>query len=459
MKQIDNFVKRHHLLQHDEVVVAAVSGGVDSMLMLHWLIHHTSHRVIVAHVHHGLRQQSDDERLMIEQYCEAYNIKFYFKRIDLKGNRVSSKSIQNDARAIRYAFFSEVMQKENAATLVTGHHGDDQVETVLMKITRGHVGGSIGIKAKRKLAEGVVVRPLLGLTKAEIVAVASEESVPWFEDASNADQSYTRNRYRSRILPEIQKENERYVQSYQQFVEEYDELRAYVTQEAENLLRDCVVYEQGQAIVALTRFRKHAIPLQRQAIHLLLNYLYQSQAVYVSRVHIEDCLRLVFSSNPSAEIALSNGYICKRDYESLCFLLEDEPTDLLELNQRVEEVPSAITTSYGILTFEKSLEQRQASEHECFIPMKDASFPLIVRTRNRGDVIEPKGLDGRQKLNRIFIDQKVTRRARDQWPVVTDSKGNILWLPLLKKSRFTTERADSYVLITLQRSLKDAGLF
>ncbi|WP_042420661.1 tRNA lysidine(34) synthetase TilS [Geomicrobium sp. JCM 19038] len=312
MKQIDNFVKRHQLLQHDEVVVAAVSGGVDSMLMLHWLIHHTSHRVIVAHVHHGLRQQSDDERLMIEQYCEAHNIKFYSKRIDLKGDRVSSKSIQNDARAIRYAFFSEVMQKENAATLVTGHHGDDQVETVLMKITRGHVGGSIGIKAKRKLEEGVVVRPLLGLTKAEIVAVASEERVPWFEDASNADQSYTRNRYRSRILPEIQKENERYVQSYQQFVEEYDELRAYVTQEAENLLRDCVVYEQGQAIVALTRFRKHAIPLQRQAIHLLLNYLYQSQAVYVSRVHIDDCLRLVFSSTPSAEIALPNGYICKR---------------------------------------------------------------------------------------------------------------------------------------------------
>ncbi|EZH64387.1 hypothetical protein DH09_21615 [Bacillaceae bacterium JMAK1] len=459
MKQIDNFVKRHQLLQHHEVVVAAVSGGVDSMLMLHWLIHHTNHRVVVAHVHHGLRQQSDDERQMIEQYCKAHNIKFYFKRIDLKGDSVSSKSIQNDARTLRYAFFSEVMQEENATALVTGHHGDDQVETVLMKITRGHVGGSIGIKAEREMNEGVVVRPLLALSKASIVALASTENVPWFEDASNTDLSYTRNRYRSRILPEIQKENERYVQSYQQFVEEYDELRAYVTQEAENLLQDCVAYEQGQAIVALTRFRKHAIPLQRQAIHLLLNYLYQSQAVYVSRVHIDDCLRLVFSSNPSAEIALPNGYVCKRDYEALHFLADREQFVSLELNRKVVELPSTITTSCGILTFEKSMEQRKAKECECFIPMEGASFPLIVRTRNRGDFIEPKGLDGRQKLNRIFIDQKVTRRVRDQWPVVTDSKGNILWLPLLKKSRFATERADSYVLITLQRSLKDTSLF
>ncbi|MFB4161999.1 tRNA lysidine(34) synthetase TilS [Geomicrobium sp. JSM 1781026] len=461
MKRIDDFVQTNDLITKDSTVIVAVSTGVDSMLLLEWLLRRESLyniQIVVAHAHHGLRDASNEELSFIRHYCEQRHIKLYTKYLHVheqqKANNDAGKSVQQLARELRYQFFEEVMEKERAHYIMTGHHGDDQVETVLMRVTRGYSGGGLGIPKVRAFGRGQLVRPLLCLAKEDIYELARAEQISWCEDVSNEDQHYTRNRFRQAVLPKLKDENRRLHVSFQHFVDDYEEQRVYIEAEAEKILQQCVFQQEEGHILHIHPFRIHPIPLQRRAFHLLLNYLYRNKNVLVSRVHSDQCLRLLHADRSSAEIQLPEGLKVSRSYDQIRFTYGQPFAQMPQETVRVNEWPTVVQTSIGAITFEQTEKRRSASLMECHIPMEHVTVPLFVRSRLPGDVIQPQGMTGTQKVKQVFIDQKIPKEERASWPIITDDHGQIIWIPKLKKSTIADEQSQSsYIRMTIQRTV------
>lgn len=211
--KVKKFIHKHRLIPPGSRVLAGVSGGPDSLALLYFLHKHRNDmniEIMVAHVDHMLRgEQSYRELKYVEEICRKWKVPFEGKRIDVGYEaRKSSKSIEVAAREQRYKFFKEVMEKHNFPLLALAHHGDDQIETILMRLTRGAEQKALaGIRIQRPLGIGHVIRPLLCVTKDEIEQYIKENNLKPVYDHTNYEDIYTRNRFRLHILPFLKKEN------------------------------------------------------------------------------------------------------------------------------------------------------------------------------------------------------------------------------------------------------------
>lgn len=210
-KKIDVFVDKYNLLDDCSKYVVGVSGGSDSMLLIEYLLNRVgSDRLVVAHVNHGFREQSKDEYVFVEGYCDRHGIVFEGYNADVPiYMEEMGLSAQLASRELRYGFYKDVMDRHGINSIVLGHHGDDLIETVIMRnIVGSGSRGLVGMLPKSENDLGFVIRPLLGMTKDEVYEVARRLSLTWYEDPSNKKDDYFRNRIRNRVLPELKKEND-----------------------------------------------------------------------------------------------------------------------------------------------------------------------------------------------------------------------------------------------------------
>ncbi|MBQ9318795.1 MAG: tRNA lysidine(34) synthetase TilS, partial [Bacilli bacterium] len=187
----------------DEYVIIGVSAGPDSMALLHLIMNTVNKKIVCAHINHNVRKQSNEEEKYLKKYCKDNNIIFKSMKITSynKGN------FENEARIKRYAFYESILKKYNSHTLLLAHHGDDLMETVLMKIIRGsNLEGYAGIKTYSKQKDYLIIRPLLNLTKEDIIKYNKDNKIKYFIDDTNTNDKYTRNRIRLNILPMLKKE-------------------------------------------------------------------------------------------------------------------------------------------------------------------------------------------------------------------------------------------------------------
>ena len=205
LKEVYSFLNSLKISKKEPLIIA-VSYGPDSMFLLDLIINkYKNNKIICAHVHHNHRKESDEEAELLEKYCLENNIIFEFMKITSYKN---NSFTEIEARKKRYNFFEELIRKYNAKYLFTAHHGDDLVETILMKIVRGStMQGYSGINLVSKRVNYEIIRPLLYLTKDDILRVCKEKSIPYAIDLSNESNTHTRNRYRNNILPYLKKED------------------------------------------------------------------------------------------------------------------------------------------------------------------------------------------------------------------------------------------------------------
>ncbi len=187
-------------------MLVGVSGGRDSVALLHWLRAQDNERLVVCHVDHALRAESDEDARFVEKLAHEWGCEFVGHRVDVRALAKRRKlSLETAAREARYAFFATVASEREVPRLLLGHHADDQVETFLFNLLRGAgPGGLGGMSAVSERADGLqIIRPLLGVWREEIDAYITAHALPFREDASNADPAHTRNRIRHAALPAL----------------------------------------------------------------------------------------------------------------------------------------------------------------------------------------------------------------------------------------------------------------
>lgn len=443
-------INKYMLIQQDERLLIGVSGGADSMALLHIMCklrRQYNLHLVVAHVDHMFRgEQSYEDYVFVKKHCAEWGVTFEGTRINVPEYiSKTGKSSQVASREVRYKFFEEVMSRYAIHKLVLAHHGDDQMETMLMRLTRGATGEArAGMKVKRELPEYEIIRPFLWASKDDVENYCHGNGIAFRIDASNEKPVYARNRYRLQVLPFLKRENAQAHEHFQRFSEELMEDEVFLNSLAEEHLKAMVLKKDKEVKINIGAFLQTPKPLQRRCIQLILNYLYFERQDDLSATHIESMITLFQSSHPSGEIHLPASLKVIKSYDECLFtfgLSEIEPYSYTIHIQGETILPNGrkIQAITNQLADEKS-------NHIFTVNLEGISLPLTVRTRRNGDRMRVKGLNGSRKVKDIFIDKKIPVTERAAWPIVEDAKHEIIWIPgLVKSDREAVQLSESFI--------------
>ncbi|HPE14259.1 MAG TPA: tRNA lysidine(34) synthetase TilS [Bacilli bacterium] len=426
-----NFLTKE-ILRYGDTVVVGCSGGPDSMALLHLLLKIKKEMdiaIICCHVNHNVRKESITEMEFLRKYCLNHGVEFEAMTIKNYGD----DNFHNEARTIRYTFFNDIVKKYNAKYLMTAHHGDDLMETILMRIVRGStLKGYSGFSKIVKMKNYSIVRPLINVTKEEIAEYDKKEKIPYVIDSSNVKDKYTRNRYRKVALPFLKSEDPLVHQKFLKFSNTLLEYNDYIDKEMSKIIKK--VY--SQKCLNIEEFLKLEKIFQNKVIYLMLEDIYQDDLFLISDVHVDLILKLINSRKANSYIYLPNNIKIIKSYDTLNVIKETEES----INYDIE-IDEYVALPNG--KFIKFIEESKINDNFiCRLNSKDVSIPLHVRTRKNGDKMIVKGMMGHKKLNDIFINSKIPMHERDMWPVVVDSNETIVWLPGLKKSNLDVSKTD-----------------
>ena len=387
MMQAKGYFNRH------KKILVAVSGGADSMSLLHFLYNHQKDLDIqlgIAHVNHKQRQESEHEEAYLRHWAEEHKVPFHYSAF-------SGKFSENAARTFRYEFFKQVMKDYDYSALVTAHHADDQAETIFMRLLRGsRLRHLTGISAIRPFGTGQIIRPFLHLTKAQLPVTFH------FEDRSNTSLAYLRNRIRLSYLPTLSQENPKIKEHLCLLAEEI----GLMEQALGELTKDITITD-------LSVFQQQSAPVQ---LFLLQNYLDSFPDLQLSKGQFNQLISYL-RKNGSGKIPLKNGYELVKTQTSFLIRKEEaislSPSCLLEFGKSVEFEDHTLTFS----------EFNDVSNTDAISIWSDA--PIVIRHRKEGDKIDLGS--HHKKLRRLFIDNKILEKDR-QKAIVGEQDGHIIFL-------------------------------
>ncbi|MBE3568577.1 MAG: tRNA lysidine(34) synthetase TilS [Bacillales bacterium] len=458
-EKVRQFIERHQLIDKRDQIVVGVSGGPDSLSLLHYLAKRREFYEIdlfAVHLDHMFRgQESYEELLFVEEFCKDFHIPCLAKQINVSEIiRDHGTGLQENARMVRYQVYQQAMAQFAANKLALAHHGDDQVETILMRLTRGTSGkGRSGIPYLRPFHNGWIIRPLLGLNKEEILAYCDYYKLNPRIDPSNSKGTYTRNRFRLEVLPFLKTENPKVHEHFQTFSEELLEDEHYLLKLTYERMEAVWGHKNGGISMDVEEFLKMPLPLQRRGIHLILNYLYKNKTSFTN-VHIRQIMQLIQHLHPSGRLDLPDGLKVIRNYQECFFGFIKDESEEYSYELKSEGKVVLPNGDQLILTKRKNEGKFPTKDDQFCLDREKVEMPLTIRTRKPGDRIALKGMDGLKKVKKLFIDLKVPRSSRDEWPIVVDSKGKVLWIPGLRKSIFEkdNENENDDILIYIKQT-------
>lgn len=402
--QVKEFNERYDLL-HKKLVLA-VSTGADSMALLN-LYQALGANIVVAHLNHGLRPESVEEEGFLGEYCKKRGILFFSKKLP-----VAPKS-EAEARERRYAFLEEVREQTESDFVLTAHHLNDQIETFFMKIARGSgVLEPWGIPEQR----GTIVRPFLEIPKDVLAEYVQAEEVPFFEDATNKDLRFARNRIRNLLIPDLVKLNPNLLMEMAEILREGKQFSEdYSAVIGENLKK--VMSESGLDLKALVLIPAH---LREEVIFLYL----KAQGVELTEKTLQEILK-VLGSEGTKQITLGKTIFVK---EHDFFGPQKAPVEA-----QTQRISVGESVRFGDFAFRLLEAGKSSSKNNILLPQALA-YNLLIRPWRPGDKIRTQA--GTKKLSDLFTDAKIPRSERLAWPVVTNEE-EVVWVPLLAKSNIS----------------------
>ncbi|KAF9404266.1 hypothetical protein HW555_014433 [Spodoptera exigua] len=409
----------------------------------------------VAHVNHQLREESIVEAEYLKSYCQEQKLPYYYKEwtaIDKTTN------IEARARKFRYDFFAETMNKEEYSSLFTAHHGDDQAETILMKLTRGSsLKNLVGIKDRQPFASGDLIRPFLIFSKERLEKYAKQRRIMYFEDHSNQSDKYVRNRLRHQVVPVLKKENPQFLQHIADFSEQIhladDIIQSVITPKYNGWVTKT---KTGWAIQLLE------LKAERRSIQtFFLTTLFQKtlipEGITINQAQIQQFLIILNQSAPQLTMDLENGWQIIKEYDVAYLTKKQSDQKEQEFYLYVnEQIFLSESEWLGLESSKNKLEQpdvvKNWQEFSLLITA-ETSLPLIVRHRKAGDRISLTP-DLTKRLNRLFIDQKIPNLQREQAWVILSSDNNIIWVPQFAYSHLSIPKETDKILYRLLYKIK-----
>ncbi len=416
----------------DTYVVVGVSAGPDSMCLLN-LIEQKTNKIVVCHINHNIRKQSIIEENYLKDYCKEHNL--IFESMTIK--EYKENNFENEARKIRYKYYEEILKKYNSNKLFLAHHGDDLIETVLMKIERvSNIEGYAGIKKVSKLKNYDIIRPLLPYTKEDIINYNKSHSITYYIDSSNTNIDYTRNWYRHKVLPILKEKDKNIHLKFLKYSETLQEYNEYIDREIKRKLP----YILKNNIINIDNLNKEDNFLKKNILYYIMNDIYNNESNIITEKHIQNILFIINSNKPNQSINMPKNKILVKEYNKLYIkdnidIVNDYKIELKD-NIKINNI-----------TFKIETDEDEDGNNICRINSKNIKLPLYLRNRKNGDYIILKSSNNRKKIKEIFIENKLPLSKRNIYPLLTDSNDNIIWIPNMKKSNLCYKKDENYDII------------
>lgn len=414
-----DFVKSFDLFTDEQKILVAVSGGVDSMVLLH-LLNSISKNIAVAHCNFNLRgDDSKADQRIVENFCCQNNIQCFVKQFNVVEYKKQHKvSTQVAARELRYQWFYELREKQGFDCIALAHHADDQVETFLLNSCRGT--GITGLGAMLPKHE-FLIRPLLKISKSEIYKFALEFQIPFREDQSNATDDYARNKIRNKVVPILQLINSAAVENISNTISQIHAVDSFLNKQLALLFEQNTHSVDDKIIMNTEIFQ-----VTPEGTYFLYEFL--SPFGY-NRKQVETIFQALKSSQ--------NGQIFESDSHSL-YLAQ---TQLIL--QEKSKLNTKVETSFQILTSVECIKEPIKLDFYNFeninyqvlnsklIGQFDADliqYPLTLRKWMKGDFFSPLGMNAKVKLSDYFINNKFSKSEKQSAWLLCDRNDVIIWL-------------------------------
>ncbi len=424
-ERFEQILRTNELVAEGDTLLVAVSGGADSIALLTLLSRLATDfpfALVAAHLDHQLRSESSDDADFVVRYCAELNIPVVVERKDVaRFARESGAGLEEAGRQARRQFFERVADVNGCSAIVLGHHADDQAETVLFRMQRG--SGLSGLSAMR-MKSGPYIRPLLSLRHSELREYLHQEGIDWREDASNDDLTFTRNRIRHQLLPQLHQLNPQIVNALTRLSRQAADEEDYWASFSAAFLDQHGHHGDDGFEIPVSLLMAFSRAERRRVLRAFLRQV-KEPLVGIDSGHIEQVEDCLMAARPQADLDLPGLWVGRRYDRLLCAAKMPEAADY-EISICA---PGEYLLPTGALLRVESGKQLVdlddvASAQFC---AEQVPFPITVRSPRAGDRFQPSGMSGTKLLKDYFVDAKVDRESRQRTPVVCCGK-EVIWL-------------------------------
>lgn len=437
LRKVSDYILRHRMVERGDKVLAAVSGGPDSIALLHILYLLKDDLGIslhVAHLNHMFRgEESEKDAFFVAETAELYGLPATVESVDVPSYRSRRRlSKQAAAREVRFRFFLECAGQVGASRVALAHQADDQAETILINFLRG--AGTGGLKGILPVRDGLYIRPLLNVRRSEIEIFCSEMDLAFRQDSSNLKTVYTRNRIRLNLVPLLEKEyNPELVPALLRLGEICREEDSFLEHLAARAFQGALLGSDSRRVSLSLDQLKDSPPAVRRRVLRRAWQAVSGGAGHLDFQHIEGALDLIDSGTTGSQAVMPGNIVAERTYSALELKAAGGRQGLPGYIYQLR-VPGAtyipeidITVSAGLYPAEGDLSPRNLPRSEALLDFGKLPPDIFVRRRLDGDIFQPYGQVSPLKLKDFFIKQKIPREERDRVPLVCTPK-EIIWV-------------------------------
>jgi tRNA(Ile)-lysidine synthase len=449
LRKVEHTLITRRMLQTGDTVLVGVSGGPDSVALVHIMLDLSpkfSFKVAIAHLNHDLRRdESARDEAFVVSLAEQLNLPVHVERQDVRRHQKNYRlSLEEAARQVRYRFYDAIASKFGYEKIALGHHSDDNAELILMYLLRG--SGPLGLSGIPPLRDARIIRPLMDIKRTEILDYIAAKSLDCVVDSSNRDSQYLRNRVRNRLLPQLKAEyNPKLVESLNRMASILDAEERWIESLIQPIFEKVIVFEkQGRIGFDVEQLNQQNIAVRRRLIRNAILKV-KGNLRRMAFVHVEGAVKLAQKAAASGALDLPDRIRIYRHNDVLTISREA---------QNLRHVPGAPLVSaapdyeYRIsktgeidikeadlkIRFSEVTQKHTSDWHppgqgarNVYFDMDKIRFPLVIRNFRPGDRFSPLGMTGRQKLSKFFIDHKVSRAERKKCPILL-SRNEIIWV-------------------------------
>lgn len=414
-KDFELYSKKNTLFTPASNILVAVSGGVDSMVLLH-LLQQGGYKIAVAHCNFKLRgKESDGDEAFVEEYCNEHNIPLHTIQFDTKKEAKQGESVQMAARRLRYEWFNQLADVFKYNCIAIAHNANDVAETFFINLSRGTgLTGLTGIKPK----VANVVRPLLFATRKQIKKYAKHNKLDWREDSSNKNDKYTRNLIRHKIVPAFEKLNPAFIDSINKTVERLEQSNAIIKAEVAKALKKISVEKNNVLHVDLAGLKK-LNPVSLYLFEMLSGYGFNGDQA-------EDIEQALSRTAGQKFLSPTHELICDRKEVIIRPIAKKKTEEVFTIGEDLKTKPLPVQLKFSIKKNSKTIKLKQPPTI-ALVDYNKLKFPLTLRRPKIGDRFQPFGMKQSKLLSDFFKDQKLSAIEKEQvW--IVESAGKIVWI-------------------------------